>query len=359
MKQMSIITAASLSFLGVLATMQGFAGNVERIGQAGATELLINPWANSSALANSNTASVTGLESTFLNVAGTAIKPNTELQFVHSDYLVGAGIGINSFGFTQKVGETGALSLAVMSMNFGQIPVTTVDQPEGTGSTFSPSFVNLGLSYAKGFSDNIYGGVTMRVISEAITNVQAQDVSLDAGIQYVTGKRKQIHFGVALRNVGPAMRFTGDGLSFTTVLPQNNPSGTQTFTVEERSAAFELPTVMNMGASYDFYFNPHDSISMRNHRLTVSASFISNSFSPDQFGLGVEYAFRGFLKVRAGYLYENGIFSSSDRSTVYTGPTLGFSAEVPFQGRIFAFDYSYRATDPFQGVNTFGVRLKL
>ncbi len=359
MKQTIIKAAIGFWCMSALVSTSAFAGNSDRIGQAGATELLINPWARNSGLANSNSASVTGLEATFLNVAGTAINPGTELIFVHTDYLEGAGIGINAFGFTQKVGETGALSLSVMSMNFGQIPVTTVDQPEGTGITFSPSFVNMGLSYAKGFSDNIYGGVTMRVISEAISNVQAQGVALDAGIQYVTGRRKQIHFGVALKNVGPTMRYTGDGLSFTTLLPQNNPSGTQTFTVEERSAAFELPTMMNMGVTYDFYF-AKDSVSMRTHRLSVSGNFISNSFGNDQFGLGTEYAFRNFLMLRLGYLYEKGIMSSTDRMTVFTGPTAGLTLEIPLRNKSsFGFDYSYRATDPFQGVHTFGVRLKL
>ena len=42
----------------------------ERVGQAGAYELLINPWARSSGLASSNTASVRGIESVFMNVAG-------------------------------------------------------------------------------------------------------------------------------------------------------------------------------------------------------------------------------------------------------------------------------------------------
>ena len=38
-----------------------------RTGEAGASELLINPWAQSSGMAGANTASVRGLESVFLN----------------------------------------------------------------------------------------------------------------------------------------------------------------------------------------------------------------------------------------------------------------------------------------------------
>jgi len=352
-KVLSLASAALLA--GVM-----FAGNADRAGQAGASELLINPWSRSSGEAGANTASVRGLEATYMNVAGIAFTPKTELIFSYTNWFVGTGISINSFGFTQRVGETGAIGLSVMSMNFGNIPITTVDQPEGGIGTFSPSFVNLGLSYAKGFSDNIYGGMTVRVISEAISNVSARGVSLDAGIQYVTGERKNIHFGVSLKNVGPRMRYSGDGLSFRTPLPANNPSGTGTYTVENRSADFELPSLINIGAAYDFYFSK-DSTAMKHHRVSLAANFVSNSFTKDQFLFGLEYGFRSFLMLRAGYMYESGITSTTDRTTVFTGPTAGVTLELPFtkSKSTFGLDYSYRATDPFQGVHNIGVRINL
>jgi hypothetical protein len=343
-----------------------FAGNADAAGTAGAQELLINPWARSSGQAGANTASITGLEATYSNVAGIAFIPKTELIFSYTDWLVGSGISINSFGFTQRVGETGAIALSVMSMNFGNIPITTVSQPEGGIGTFSPSFVNLGLSYAKGFSDNIYGGVTMRVISEAISNVQARDVALDAGVQYVTGKHKQIHFGVSLKNIGPSMAFSGDGLSFTTPLPQNNPTGTSTYTVENRSASIELPSLLNIGGTYDFYFSKDTAAAaFKNNRISLSFNFTSNSYSKDDFLAGLEYSFKSILMLRVGYLFEQGIWSAddgvtTDRTTVFTGPTAGVTFQVPFKNKsTFALDYSYRQTNPFSGVHSFGVRINL
>jgi hypothetical protein len=151
------------------------------------TELLINPWARSSGWGGANSAGVRGLESQFLNVAGLAFTKKTELLFSHTNWLSGTDIGINSFGLSQKVGESGVLGLGVMSMNFGDIPITTVDQPEGGLGTFSPSYINIGLSYAKEFSNRIYGGITVRLVSEAIADVKASGIAFDAGVQYVTG----------------------------------------------------------------------------------------------------------------------------------------------------------------------------
>ena len=340
-----------------------FAGNADRAGQAGATELLINPWARCSGWGGANSSSCRGLESMYLNVAGTAFTKKTEILFARTYWLMGTGININSFGFTQKVGATGVLGLGIMSMDFGDIMITTVDKPEGGIGTYSPQFINLGLSYSKAFSDNIYGGLTVKGISESLSDVQAKGLALDAGIQYVTGKWDNIHFGISLKNVGPRMRFRGDGLSFRGTIPTTGLS----MTVEQRSADFELPSMVNIGAAYDLYF-PNDTSAKKNHRVTIAGNFVSNSFQKDQFVLGVEYGFRSFLMVRAGYMYEKGIGNTSDdaskepRSTAFTGPTAGFTVEIPMnkaKGSTFGLDYSYRATNPFRGVHSFGARINL
>lgn len=349
-----------LAFAGLFSfPVDSFAGNPDRVGQAGATELLINPWARSSGWAGSNVAGSRGLESMFLNVAGIAFTRKTELMFTRTQWLKGTDININSFGLTQHVGETGALGVSIMSMDFGDIPITTVDQPEGGLGTFSPQFMNIGISYAKGFSDNIYGGLTLRIITEKISNVSARGVALDAGIQYVTGKHDQLKFGIALKNVGPRMRFTGDGLSFKTTVPASTNSSSF-MTVEQRSASFELPSQLSIGAGYDFYLSK-DTAKMKTNRITTMGTFTSNSFSKDEFKLGLEYGWKNIVMVRVGYCYEKGITNKDDRTTVFTGPSAGFTVEIPFgkNKSTFGVDYSYRDTDPFEGVHSLGIRLNL
>jgi hypothetical protein len=57
------------------------AGNEQRAGQAGASELLINPWARSSGWGGANTAGIKGLEALNLNVAGTAFTKKNRINF--------------------------------------------------------------------------------------------------------------------------------------------------------------------------------------------------------------------------------------------------------------------------------------
>ena len=271
-------------------------GNPDRVGQEGATELLINPWARSSGWAGSNVAGTQGLESMFTNVAGTAFTKKTELIFTHDQYLKGSDININAFGLTQHVGETGAIGLAIMSMHFGDIPITTSESPEGGLGTYTPQFIN--------------------------------------------------------------MQYSGDGLSFKTPVPAS--TSTQTMTVDQRAAQFELPSLLNIGAGYDFYLKK-DSALYKTHRITVMANFVDNSFDKDQFLIGLEYGWKNMLMLRAGYSYEQGITSLATRTTVYTGPSAGFTVEIPFgkNKSTFGIDYSYRATNPFEGTHTIGARINL
>ncbi len=325
-----------------------FAGNKDRSGQAGASELLINPWARSAGWGGVNIANCFGLESLYSNVAGLAFTKKTELVFSNTQWLKGSEIGINNFGFAQKVGESSVLGVSVMAMSFGDLPITTVDLPEGGIGSFSPTFLNINIAYAKAFSNSIYGGFNFKIISESISDVGAQGVAIDAGIQYITGEKENIHFGISLKNVGPTMKFKGDGLSIRSFLPGQESQ----FTVEQRSADFELPSQLNIGGSYAFLFNDV-------HTFTLAAAFISNAFNNDQYVIGGEYNLKNYLMLRGGYTYENGI-TTNERTTVFTGPSAGLTVQVPLnkeRNSSFSIDYSYRATNPFKGCHAMAVRL--
>jgi hypothetical protein len=344
---------ACTALIAGMATQSGqiFAGNEDRVGQAGASELLINPWARSSGWGSVGTACTRGLEAMYTNIAGAAFTQRTELIFSRTMWLKGTDINLSAFGLTQKVGSVGVLGLSVISMTFGDIMVTTVDLPEGGVGKFTPSLTSINLSYSHMFSNSIYGGAALKIVGERIANMSAQGVAIDAGIQYITGENENIMFGIALKNVGPRMKFSGDGLSIRTILP----GASQESTVNQRSAEFELPTSLSIGAAYDVNIND-------DHHLVIAANFISNSFSKDQYSLGLEYRMMQYLALRAAYTYEQGIFQKSSRTNVLTGPSAGLTVQVPFnkeKNSTFAVDYSYRASDPFAGTHSIGARINL
>jgi hypothetical protein len=246
-----------------------------------------------------------------------------------------------------------------VAINAGKIPITTEEQPEGDLGTFNPTFYNISLSYAKMFSDNIYGGINFKIISEQIPNVAARGMAIDAGIQYHSGKYDQIHIGIALKNWGPKMRYVGDGLSRQVVV--NSVSNSYELSVSNRSAAFELPALVNIGLSYDFFLTKDSTGVSRKHRLTMNSTYTSNSFSNDNGLFGLEYAWKEMLMFRGGLLVERGIFTGKDRTNAFTGPAAGVTFEMPFNEKksTIGLDYSYRFSNPFGGTHSFGLRLNL
>ncbi len=329
------------------------AGNKDRSGEAGAGELLINPWARSAGWGGANVSNVRGLEGSYNNIAGVAHTKQTDINFTYTSWLGGSGIKLMAAGIAQRVGEAGVITLAFQSMSFGDIQITTVDQPEGGLGTFSPSLMAITLGYAKAFSNSIYGGLSIKLISESIKNASAQGVAIDAGIQYVTGEQENVHFGISLRNVGPNMKFSGDGYSLSTAIPGKN----NLFTMTQRGASFELPTQLNIGAAYDFLFDIG--------RFTLAGNFVSNAFTKDQFVIGGEFSFRELVVLRAGYTYEDGIWNDITdpaKTNANRGLSAGLTVQVPLnkdKTRFIGIDYTYIPTTSFSSTNMFAVRIDL
>ncbi len=346
------VCALGLSF-------SGFAGNKDRSGQAGAPEMLLNPWARSNGVFALNSAYVGGIEAMKNNIAGLALDSATELGLSRGMYLSGTGISTSNLAIAQKIGSSNVLGVNIMTMGFGDIPTTNYDAPEGYG-TYHPQFLNVQLGFAKQFSSHISAGVAATYVSEQVNNVNALGLAFDAGIQYVTGKRDNFHFGITLRNIGTNMRFSGNGFAVNADQPQASP--TFAVTLNYPSDKFQMPTYLNIGVAYDFFLDEKkakDGAPM--HKLTAMGTFISNSFYSDYLGLGAEYTFKSLFQVRAGYRYEKNIGNSALSTTMYTGLAFGATIQHRLGGEkapMLAFDYSYRPTQrPANGVHMLGLRV--
>jgi len=374
-------------------TSMVFAGNRDRSGQAGASHLLIDPWARTTGLAGAGVAEVRGLESVFTNVAGMTSVRKTEISFNRTQYLVGSGanIALNSFGIAQHLGKNkdfGVIGVTFFSQSFGDIMVTTTEQPEGGLGTFSPTLTYIGLHYAKSFNNFIKGGISIKVINERISDSKATGFAIDAGVQYVTGKFENFKIGVTLKNIGLPMSYKGDGLSVRARIPSQDFEQT----LESRSAEFEMPSLLSIGISYDLLFFGADYAEYSKedlaaegltrddaeHRITFAGAFTANSYTRDVFSLGIEYGFRNIFMVRAGYSLESISKGAADdmyetaailfnSESFFAGPAVGATAVIPLTkervkktvGPRIYLDYGYRFTNKWRGNHYMGVKITL
>ena len=385
-----------ISILGLVSS-DLFAGNHQRAGQAGASQLLVNPWARTTGWGEAGVACVTGYESMHLNVAGLAFTKKLEVGFNNSQYLVGTGLQVNAAALAIRVGENSVLGAMVNVYNWGEIEKTSENMPEGGFGTYKPGYATIGVSYAREFSNSIYGGITIKMLNEHTDNIKSSGFAIDAGIQYITGfgkykdirNRDNIHFGITMKNVGTTMKYTGDGMTFVGF----SPTGTL-MSVENRSQEYELPSLIKIGLSYHIRLAPkvdeEEDVVYSNHNLAIALNFTSNSFTKDQFHVGIEYSFMEYLFLRAGYTYEKGLYSVNDCTTWFNGPSAGITLQAPLKKReggksssrlsdgsspkkaiyglnttsvstrpVLAIDYSYRFTNIMGGVHTFGLRVTM
>lgn len=388
----SLIICVLVALISVSTSYSVLAGNRDRSGQAGASHLLIDPWARTNGMANAGIAEVRGLESVYSNVAGLSFVKRTDFAFNRTQYLVGSncGININAMGFAQHLGKAkdfGTLGISFSSMGFGQVQVTTVAQPEGGLGNYKPSLTTIGIHYAKSFNHFIKGGVSLKIINESIADLHATGFAIDAGVQYVAGKFENFKIGVTLKNIGLPMSYKGDGMSFRGRI--NNTGVEQTLNI--RSAEFEMPSLLAIGVSYDFLWFGGEYANMskedraaegltRNeaqHRLTLAASFTANSYSRDIFAIGMEYGFMRYFMIRAGYSLENvtskketnengeqelaAVLFNSD--SFFLGPSVGATVAIPLSktniGQNIYIDYAYRFTSKWRGNHLIGIKVSL
>ena len=121
------------------------------------------------------------------------------------------------------------------------------------------------------------------------------------------------------------MKANGDALS----TQYTSPIFGSAVTVEQRSAEYEMPALMNIGIGYAYRFN-------KSHTLDFAFNFTTHSFTYDQWMVGVQYNWKNMLMVRGGYTFEEGSFGNRDGATptmlnAFVGPTAGFTFESPLK----------------------------
>jgi hypothetical protein len=328
-----------------------FAGTGKRIATAGATELLIPVGARTTALSGANMAGVSGVDALYWNPAGVALSDKTAEAMLSYQNWIG-DINVSYLAATTNLGTLGNLGLSVKTLNFGDIMETTVENPEGTGLTFSPSYLTVGLTYSRKMTDRILFGTTAKVVSEKIMGSSASGIGFDFGLQYVSPV-SGLKLGVALTNFGGNMKFEGSELEQRVVLP-GTEAGTVLSSVAVPTAKFEMPSQLKIGVSYDVALG-------ESMGLDLMGSFVNNAYAFDQYIVGAEYDFNNMLFIRASYslAYKEGLedqgvengFASATEDYLF-GPAFGlglkFGKSIPLM-----LDYAYQLTEFFDDTQWF------
>jgi hypothetical protein len=318
-----------------------FAGE-RKLGSAAAPELLIPMGARSIGMGGGNIANVQGAEAIYWNPAGLAGLENAEASFTYMTYFADMKVSYLAMGYT--MGDIGTFGFSLQALDIGNIDVTTIEEPEGTGEALTPNYITINATFSKMMTDHILFGINTKLISERIGNMSASAVAWDFGLQYRS--EVNIDFGITLKNIGTNMQFDGTGIEFDSSIPFANPNATTRKTKADM-ASNELPTSLNIGVAYRQNITEE-------HRINLTSTYASNSFNIDQIITGVEYGFQDFVFLRAGYeaplFPSNSAFATDDYQY---GMTFGAGLNLDVGGSMMTFNYAYRDMLTFDGNNYF------
>jgi hypothetical protein len=321
-----------------------------RNGTEAASQLLIHQGARYLS-GGGSVATVDGIESAYWNPAGLAKGQGMTAIFSNRSYL--AGMNVNFFGVGLNVGKLGAFGLTGRMLDVGDINVTDIYHPDGTGEILTPSYFVVGLSYAKRLSDRTGMGFSINYINEGFGRVNATGVTVDAGVQYENFLDLEgLDVGVALRNFGSPMRYGGQGLW---VNAQASGSSRQTDWYKVEAGQFDMPFIMDIGAAYNVA------------GVQLGATYEVNHFSQDKIKLMAEYGFEDIAAVRVGYLMDvedakddkdtPDIDESAMLENIFAGPSFGASLNLlKLIGLDLSIDYAMFMTEYFDDNHVISLR---
>ncbi|MBN2090480.1 PorV/PorQ family protein [candidate division KSB1 bacterium] len=336
-KILIVIAIIALTF----SVTTAIAGNKDKVGGAGAQQLLIPVGSRGIALGGSFNAIVSGNEAIYWNPAGLAASTaTTEATFCNLQWI--ADTQVNYFAVSSKFGNIGSFGISAKVFDFGEFEETTEFETEGTGRMVSPNFTTLGLTFSRQMTDRIFFGVNAKLISESFLRMKSSAMAFDFGVQYVSSYG--VRMGLTLNNFGGTMKYAGEDLQRKVDIPFTE-YGSSPLDLRLETQSFELPSTFEIGLAYDYRLTDQ-------HIITFSTNYRNQNYGLDELMGGIEYAFNDMFFVRGGY--------GDQPEGAADDNIFGFSAGAGFKYTIsgnskILFDYAYRETKWFNANQWFTV----
>lgn len=310
------------------------AGNKDKVGGAGAQQLLIPVGSRAIAMGGAFNAMVSGNEAIYWNPAGLAASDATaEATFCNLQWI--ADTQVNYFAVSSKFGRIGTLGVSAKIYSFGSFMETTEFETEGTGLMIEPSITTIGLTFSRQMTDRIFFGFNAKLVSESFMRMSTSGLAFDFGVQYVSSAG--IRMGLTLNNFGGAMKYAGEDLQRTVKVP-NTEAGSDPIELRFEAQEFELPSTFEIGIAYDYRVNDKNIV-------TMVANYRNHNYGLDEIMGGIEFGFNDLFFVRGGYA--NAPEGNSDDNIF--GFTAGAGIKYALSsGTKFLIDYAYRDTKWFE-----------
>ena len=319
-----------LTLLVILYTSVSYSQNpitdVSKRGTSAATFLSIGQSARAIGMGSAFVGMQGDPSAMYWNPAGIAYIDGMSIMFDHTNWF--ADIGYNFLASTYSIDEFGTLGLSIIISDIGEMDVTTINQPDGTGQTFTATDLAITLAYAIKLTDNFAIGFNPKLIYQSIWNTEATAFAFDMGVQYRTPFDDMI-LAMSISNFGTKMKLEGTS---TLVLFDEDPQSSgnnDKIPAYLETNSWPLPLIFRVGLAYV-------PIKSEDHKLTLALDALHPSDNYESMNVGAEYTFMNIFSIRGGY--KSLFLDDSEESFA-----LGFGVQKQIIGNVtLYFDYAYQ-----------------
>ncbi len=326
MKKHILVVSAAVLLISSTAFSQGFISNVSKRGTTAAAFLEIGQGARAVSMGSAYVAVANDLSAFYWNPGGLAKLDGIGVMFDHTNWL--AGVGYNYLAASYSLGGAGTVGFSFTSSSYGDMKVTTVDNPDGTGQIFTATDMAFSLGYGINLTNDFSIGFNPKVVYQSIWDASATGLAMDLGILYRT-PFNGIMLGMSISNFGTKMQMQGG-----TLLAIYDPDPTTTgnngkIPTYLGTDQWSLPLNFRVGLAYS-------PISTDMHKLTVDVDANHPSDNYESVDLGAEYVFNNMIAIRGGY---KSLFLTDSEESF----TVGFGLRHLLLGNVaVALDYAYQ-----------------
>lgn len=281
---------AIIALAVVLLSASVSAGEFSKTGTAGAQFLKIGVGARYHGLGEASVATADDIYAMYWNPAGLSYITANEVAFTYVSYVT--DISLNYVAYVRRMEGLGVFGASASILSMGDQEITTVEQPDGTGETYSASSYALQISYARQLTTQFSFGASCKYINEQIYHESARGWAFDFGTLLYTGFRS-LRLGMNISNMGPEMKFDGPDLDVPYDPDQSNPNQ-DPFGGRLKVDPYDLPLTFRVGMAYDWEFSDGSKL-----LLSVEAKHPNDNLQ--QGSIGAEYSWQDKYFLRGGY----------------------------------------------------------
>ncbi len=316
-----------------------FVSNVSKRGTTAATFLSISEGAKATAMGSAFVAIADDQSAFYWNPAGLAKIDGTGIMFDHTNWI--ADVAYNYLAASYNLGGMGTVGFSFISSSYGDMKVTTVDQPNGTGQIFNASDIAFSLGYAINLTDNFAIGFNPKIVYQSIWQTSAVGFAMDLGVQYKT-PFDGIMLGMSISNFGTKMQLQGNSTLVTYVQDPSTTGINNRIPANLSTDYWSLPLNFRVGLAYS-------PLSTEKNKITIAIDALHPSDNYESINVGGEYVYDDIIAIRGGY---KSLFLTDSEESF----TLGFGLKQILLGNVAVrLDYAYQDFGRLNNIQKFTI----